>query len=111
MYALGIIWYCIATGEHPFDADSYDKILEKNLLGKFDKKLLINLQTWEQKAIIGLLEKDPIDRLYPETVLAMIFEEKKSKIAETFKLACPTLGSLSTNITDSQLHIEEISPF
>lgn len=39
IYSLGIILYCMITGDHPFMADTSDKVLKKNSKGIIDTQL------------------------------------------------------------------------
>lgn len=74
MFALGVTYYCMVSGEHPFDGKKFQNIVDNNLAGKIDFEIpqLKALCKREFTIIKGLLEFDQLNRSTPNQLLNQI---------------------------------------
>ena len=65
IFAIGAIHYCLVVGEHPFDAEDLDGVLENNRNCNLDLKKfeLENLPLWEFNLLAGALEENQERRI------------------------------------------------
>lgn len=65
LYSLGIIYYCLVSGYHPFDAEDATQILVKNKKGTVDYQSVnhLSIPSAELFALKGMLQNDPAHRI------------------------------------------------
>lgn len=64
LYALGVVFYEMLTGQHPFQADTLMDMFMQHVQGKFERpsRHILDIPVWLDKLVCQLLEKDPKDR-------------------------------------------------
>merc|ERR1712032_631070 len=71
LYAIGVVYYCMVSGEHPFDAEDCEGVLSRNKTGEIDFKIpsIIKISRMEQSLLKGMLaltryDRSPIEHLF-----------------------------------------------
>ena len=71
LYAIGVVYYCIVSGEHPYDSEDCHGVIEKNKIGKIDFQIpsILNVSRMEQSLLKGMLalmryDRSPIEHLF-----------------------------------------------
>jgi serine/threonine protein kinase len=64
VYSLGVLMYCIVTGEHPFEGPSFDdyKFQHTKIFPAPPRLINPAVPDWVEPIILGCLEKDPDSR-------------------------------------------------
>jgi serine/threonine-protein kinase len=84
LYALGVLFYEMLTGRHPFQADTLMDMFLQHVQGKFPRPSRINLDIpiWLDALVCQLLEKKPDDRPYDAERVARDLASVKEKVAD-----------------------------
>jgi serine/threonine-protein kinase len=93
LYALGVVFYEMLTGQHPFHADTLMDMFMQHVQGKFQKpsRHILDIPVWLDKLICQLLEKDPKNRPASAERVALALADIAQKATTPQAVKSPTI--------------------
>lgn len=81
IYSCGIILYLMLTGDIPFNSQSYNEIVQRNMNGEVDFSIFSKNKTtnWLLSLLRLMLEKNPLTRISAKEAIKIIDQCTESK--------------------------------
>lgn len=81
IFALGVTYYCMVTGQHPFDGVDCEEVITNNVLGDIDleHRLITSMEPSEAMILRGMLDESEGKRITARIIeeqTALLFEEE-----------------------------------